>query len=81
MQKSETYIVGKSKIPTWVGNVMSAAQYDRNAQLIEANISTNGGIKTAKKGDVLMRIDGDVVMITQNDAKKYGVIKGGKKNV
>lgn len=75
MKNAESYVFGQARVPPWAGNVLKDIQYDAEGMLIRANISTPHGIKAVKQGDVLMRIDNAVVLLTKQDAKKYGVTK------
>ena len=75
MKNAENYVFGQARVPPWAGDALKDIQYDAEGMLIRANISTPHGIKTVKQGDVLMRIDGAVVLLTKQDAKKYGVTK------
>ena len=75
MKNAENYVFGQAKVPPWAGDALKDVQYDTEGTLIRANISTPHGVKTVKQGDVLMRIDNAVVLLTKQDAKKYGVTK------
>lgn len=75
MNNVENYVFGQARVPPWAGDALSDIQYDAEGKLIRANISTPHGIKTVKHGDVLMRVNGAIVLLTKQDAKKYGVIK------
>lgn len=76
MREVEDYTLGKSKVPPWAGDVMSNITYEKNTP-IKADVSTSNGVKSAVRGDVLMRVGGKIILIREKDAKKYG-IKGGK---
>lgn len=75
---TEHYVFGKPRVPPWVGDSLTDIKYDSDGKLIGASVHTINGVKTLKKGDVLMRINSStnaVVMLGKEDAKKYGVEK------
>ena len=75
MKNAENYVFGKARVPPWAGDALSDIQYDAEGKLSRAVISTPYGKRAVKQGDVLMRINGAVVLLTKQDAKKYGVTK------
>lgn len=75
MKNAESYVFGQARVPPWAGDALSDIQYDAEGKLSRAIISTPHGKRTVKQGDVLMRIDGAVVLLTKQDAKRYGVTK------
>lgn len=75
MKNAENYVFGQARVPPWAGDALSDIQYDAEGKLSRAIISTPHGKRTVKQGDVLMRISSAVVLLTKQDAKKYGVTK------
>lgn len=75
MKNVENYVFGQARVPPWAGDALSDIQYDAEGKLSRAIISTPHGKRTAKQGDVLIRVNGAIVLLTKQDAKKYGVIK------
>lgn len=75
MNNVENYVFGQARVPPWAGDALRDIQYDAEGKLSRAIISTPHGKMTVKQGDVLMRINGAVVLLTKQDAKKYGVTK------
>lgn len=75
MVSAENYVFGQPRVPPWAGDALKDIQYDADGKLIRATIYTANGQKSVKQGDVLMRINGAVVLLPKQDAKKYGVIK------
>lgn len=75
MKNAENYVFGQARVPPWAGDALKDVQYDTEGMLSRAIISTPHGKRTVKQGDVLMRINGAVVLLKKQDAKKYGVTK------
>lgn len=72
--QAEIYILGKSRVPPWAGNVMTQVEYDALGNITRARVQTSSGMKILREGSVLLRVNGNVAVLSKQDARKYGIL-------
>lgn len=75
MKEVEPYIFGRSKIPPWVGDKISNVRTDLKGKIVGASLLTDKGMKEIYDGDVLMKVNGKIIVLKEDDAIKYGVFR------
>ena len=81
--KIDVYIVGDGRKPDWLDSESAGGRirmvYD-DGELLHASVSTVGGVKKAKAGDVIVKQKSGLSVLTAEQARKYKLIPVVKKS-
>lgn len=73
----ESFILGSGKTPEWFDKVANAGKvkqiFDEDGEVIETHIASGTKVYVAHEGDTVINTSYGLVVLDQQDAKKYGV--------
>jgi hypothetical protein len=79
----ENFILGSAKVPDWFNRAANEGKvrqiFDEDGVLVETQISSGTKIYIAHEGDTIINTNYGLVVLNQQDAKKFGVQKKDEK--